>query len=50
MTRWTQRRQISPGEAYKQRWKDVQQVRMIKDKDGNTRTGSTSMMERWKEN
>lgn len=30
--------------------KEVQQVRVIKDMDGNVLTHSTGMMERWKKN
>ncbi|XP_051784813.1 uncharacterized protein LOC127528357 [Erpetoichthys calabaricus] len=32
-----------------QAWKDVQQVRMIKDKDGNVLTSEESVLSRWKE-
>lgn len=51
MTGWTQRseRRIGTGEAENQRWKNVQQFRMIKVRDGNMLTGSTSVMERWRE-
>lgn len=40
----------SVGKPEKHRWKDVLQVRKIKDRDEKVLTGSTMGMERWKEN
>lgn len=41
---------ICTGEPEKLRWKDEQQVRMMKDRNGNGSTGSTGEMEGWKDN
>lgn len=48
MTGWTQSRRICTGEAVKQRWKVVQEIGVMKDRDGNVLAGSTSVIKRLK--
>lgn len=40
---------ICADETDIQRWKDVEHVGVMKDKDGNVLTDSKSVRERWKE-